>query len=63
MLAGPIEARNKKAISLKVSKLEIAQANASAEGPPGPEDFVRARLDYALSRRDRGGKLEMIRGG
>lgn len=59
MLAGPVEARNKQEFSLKVSKLEIAEANASAEGPLGPEDFVRARLDYVLSRRDRGGKLEI----
>ena len=59
MLAGPVEARNPKAISFKVSKLEIGQAAASAEGPLGAEDFVRARLDYALSRRDRGGKLEI----
>ncbi|MEM7588071.1 MAG: energy transducer TonB [Acidobacteriota bacterium] len=45
--------------ALKVSKLEIAQAAASAEGPLGAEDFIRARLDYALSRRDRGGQLEI----
>ncbi|MEM7588086.1 MAG: hypothetical protein AAF560_32160 [Acidobacteriota bacterium] len=29
--------------------LEMAEANASSEGPLGPEDFITARLDYSIS--------------
>ena len=56
-LAGPLEAQNPR--SLKLSKLEIGEAAASDEGPLGPEGFVRARLDYKISRRDWGGDLEI----
>ncbi len=57
MLVSPGEAWGKKGKAPKVSTLTIVQAGASSEGPLGPDDFVRARLDYALSSRDRGAGL------